>query len=109
MVDAGRQECFYLKIPIEKDRKSVEQKDKFFFPQIIPNSQISNLKEKFWMGEINEKQKVLLPMNTLLVSSLNSAGTAFAQIDLINKKPHQILEPWYGREPNISKSKKKFF
>jgi hypothetical protein len=48
-----------------------------------------------------------LPKNIQELKEVKSSGKAFTQINLNNKKPHQILEPWYGREPNISKAKKK--
>jgi len=98
LIDAGRQECFYFNT----------DNDDFYKPKIISNSELSKLKENYWIGEINEKQKNLLPKKIQEASNLQTLGEAFAKIDLSSKKQHQILEPWYGREPNISKPKKKF-
>lgn len=101
LIDAGRQTCFYFKKFLAK-----EKNPDFFSPQIIPNAQITELKEKFWIGEINDVQHKLLPSNLQIIESLKSPGEAFAAINLQNKKPRQILEPWYGREPNISQAKR---
>ncbi len=98
LIDAGRQECFYFNT----------DNDDFYKPKIISNSELPKLKENHWIGEINEKQKTLLPKKIQEASNLQRPGEAFAKIDLSSKKQHQILEPWYGREPNISKPKKKF-
>lgn len=99
LIDAGRQEYFYFS----------SNNQNFYKPEIISNFQLAELKEKFWIGEINEKQKILLPKIIQKIEKLKTVGEAFTEINLINKKPYQILEPWYGREPNVSKPKKKSF
>lgn len=99
LIDAGRQECFYFS----------SNNQNFYKPEIISNSQLTELEEIYWIGEINERQKFLLLKSIQELTELKSSGEAFTEIDLINKKPYQILEPWYGREPNVSKPKKKSF
>ena len=113
IVDAGRNECFYFsasssklqvssfKVPLEKGNTGG-----FYNPKIIPNTQLSNLEEKFWIGEISEKQRLLLSKNCQELNELKSPGAAFAEMDLSEKKACEILEPWYGREPNVSEPKK---
>lgn len=104
LIDAGRQECFYGKINEGKLKIKNSQVDL----KIIANSDLGKIKEKFWLGEINEDQKKVLPETILELKDLKSTGEAFAEINLTEKKSKQIIEPWYGREPNISQAKKIF-
>lgn len=101
LIDASRQECFYDSVNFQ-DSNQLES----FSPQIIPNFQLSNLQEKFWIGEINQIQRQVLSPDTQEYMDLITPGEAFAKIDFGHKKPHQLLEPWYGREPNVSQAKK---
>lgn len=97
LIDAGKQECFYFSA----------NNTEFSAPQIIANVDLTSLKEKLWVGEINDKQRLLLSQSEDF-TNLSTTGEAFVQIDLTNKKPHQLIEPWYGREPNVSKAKSLF-
>lgn len=113
LIDAGRQECFYYNPPLNPpllrwakkvplDTGNTRDFCDYFAPQIIPNTELTRLQENFWIGEVNERQRQLLSPTKQEYLDLRTPGEAFTQIDLSNKKPHQSIEPWYGREPNVS-------
>lgn len=80
--------------------------------QIIPLEQLVDLGEKKWLGELKFDHQEKLSPDFQEIAGLNSIeGTWQKAIqeyseELKSQKIYELVEPFYGKEPNITKAKK---
>ncbi|MBN1258264.1 tRNA (adenosine(37)-N6)-threonylcarbamoyltransferase complex dimerization subunit type 1 TsaB [Candidatus Peregrinibacteria bacterium] len=77
--------------------------------KIIPVAGLPTKKTK-WLGDVTELQRVELPEKYEEILGLRSPEITWKLVaedrPLARQKTYDLLEPWYGKEPTITKSKK---
>ena len=78
--------------------------------KIIPVTDLPDKKTK-WLGDVTELQRGELPENYEEILGLRSSEITWKLVaedrPMQPKKTYDLLEPWYGKEPTITKSKRK--
>ena len=77
--------------------------------QIIPIEDLSG--KKLWLGELSDEHRKQLPSDFKEITDILSPEETWAKIaqSTYNLQPttYNLVEPFYGKEPTITKSKKK--
>lgn len=79
--------------------------------KIIPIEELSELGERSWLGELKFDHAEKLPSNLTEIKELRSIEEAWAKVievyqdRLHTKTMYELVEPFYGKEPNITKPK----
>lgn len=77
--------------------------------KIVPIEELSG--EKLWLGELSDEHLSKLPSDFKELTDLRTAEETWARIvkEDYNLQPttYNLIEPYYGKEPTITKSKKK--
>ncbi len=78
-------------------------------PQIIPIEELSG--KKMWLGELSEDHLSKLPSTFTQITDVLSPEETWARVVKkafnVNHTTYNLIEPYYGKEPMITKSKKK--
>ena len=78
--------------------------------KVLAISELSEYGEIKWLGELSEAHQGKLPENFNEITKLKSAEEtwkAFSKADDSKYKSEIFIEPYYGKDPMITKSKKK--
>jgi len=78
-------------------------------PKIIPIEKLSG--KKLWLGQLSDEHRQKLPSGFKEITDLKSPEKTWEQItkktDVKSQKTYDLIEPYYGKEPTITKSKKR--
>jgi tRNA threonylcarbamoyl adenosine modification protein YeaZ len=78
-------------------------------PKIIPIEKLSG--KKLWLGQLSDEHRQKLPTGFKEITNLRSPDETWKLITKTTKirrqKTYDLAEPYYGKEPTITKSKKK--
>ncbi|MBU0728004.1 tRNA (adenosine(37)-N6)-threonylcarbamoyltransferase complex dimerization subunit type 1 TsaB [Patescibacteria group bacterium] len=76
---------------------------------IVPIQQLSGAKK--WLGELSDEHRQKLPTTFMQITNVLSPEETWAKVVQTTKDKRQttyaLIEPYYGKEPTITKSKKK--
>ncbi len=80
--------------------------------QIIAIEKLSEFGEREWLGELKFDHQEKLPFNFQEIVALDSVEKTWEKLiqgyseGLKPQKTYELVEPFYGKEPNITKAKK---
>ena len=76
---------------------------------IIPIEELSG--KKLWLGELSDEHRKKLPADFKEITDLRTPEETWGQVtkktDVKSQKTYELVEPYYGKEPTITKSKRK--
>jgi len=106
-----KKDVMYLQSMNKAEVYTIEYKMKNSKYEIIPLDELLKNKSLKWMGQLSENHKKLLTSGFTEVRDLKKVeetwGVIAENIKISHTKKYDFVEPFYGKEPMITKSKKK--